>query len=182
MSRSKIPGWSQFRNGTLCVHEGCERRLGAGPGPWNSVQPQVPRGLVAAKSTHGVMLRGACAAGVEFVRHWILVIQHSKKRPGGVAVKTGAWVDGARGTCGVGTGFAGLVLWNSGQREVPRGGVSVKIGAWVDATRGACKVGADFARGQSLGIQPSKKCPGGWWRPNSVHGLMMRGARGSRGL
>ncbi len=60
-----------------------ERRFGARPGTWKSGQPQMPRGLVAAKSVHGVMLRGACGAGVEFVRHWILEIQHNKKRPGG---------------------------------------------------------------------------------------------------
>ena len=109
---------------------------------------------------HGVMLRGSCEAGVEFVRHWILEIQHNTKRPGGVvAAKIGAWVDVARGTCGVGTDFAGLVLWAQASEKCPGAGCRSKSVHGM-MRRGAHAGWVPILRGQSLGIQPGKKCPG----------------------
>ena len=95
-----------------------------------------------------------------------------------MAVKIGAWVDVARGTCGVSADFArDLSLGIQFNKKCPGGMVAVNIGAWVDVARGTCGVGADLVRDLALGIQPDKKCPGARWRSKSAHGLMLRGAR-----
>ncbi len=96
---------------------------------------------------------------------------------GKVAVKKGAWVDVARGTCGVSADFArDLSLGIQLNKKCPGGMVVVKIGAWVDVMRGKCGVGADFARDLALGIQLNKKCSGARWLSKSVPRSRLGGA------